>query len=47
MLCLKSFGSARTIIAGIKTMHMIMKGQMDCPGGQTMSASNQFYSLAA
>jgi transposase-like protein len=43
----KSFWSARILIAGIETMHMIKKGQMNCPGGQTMSAANQFYSLAA
>ncbi len=47
MLGFKSFWSARIIIAGIETMHMIKKGQMHCPGGQTMSAANQFYSLAA
>jgi hypothetical protein len=43
----KSFWSARIIIAGIETMHMIRKWQMDCPEGKTMSAANQFYSLAA
>ena len=43
----KSFSSARIIIAGIETMHMIRTGQMDCPDGKTMSAVNQFYSLAA
>ena len=42
----KSFWSARIIIAGIETMHMIRKEQMDCPEGKTMSAANQFYSLA-
>ena len=47
MLGFESFWSARILIAGIETMHMIKKGQMDCPGGQTMSAANQFYSLAA
>ena len=46
ILGFKSFWSARTIIAGIETMHMIRKGQMDCPAGKTMSAANQFYSLA-
>ena len=45
MLGFKSFWSARITIAGIETMHMIKKGQMACPGGQTMSAANQFYSL--
>ena len=47
MLGFKSFWSARIVIAGIETMHMIRKGQMDCPEGKTMSAANQFYSLAA
>ena len=45
MLGFKSFWSAR-MIAGIETMHMIRKGQMDCPGGQTTFAAQQFYSLA-
>ena len=31
MLGFKSFWSARIIIAGIETTHMIRKGQMDCP----------------
>ena len=47
MLGFKSFWSARIIIAGIETMHMIKKGQMNCPDGQTMSTANQFYGLAA
>ncbi len=47
MLGFKSFWSARIVIADIEVMHMIRKGQLDCPGGQTMSAANQFYSLAA
>ena len=47
MLGFKSFWSARILIAGIETMHMIKKGQMDCPRGSTMSAAQQFYSLAA
>ena len=47
MLGFKSFWSACIIIAGIETMHMIKKGQMKCPSGQTMSAANQFYSLTA
>ena len=42
MLGFKSFWSARILIAGIETMHMIRKGQMDCPAGQTMSAAQQF-----
>lgn len=46
MLGFKSFWSARRLIAGIETIHMIHKGQLDCPDGQTMSAADQFYSLA-
>jgi putative transposase len=46
MLGFKSFWSARIIIAGIETMHMIRKGQLDCPAGSTLSAADQFYSLA-
>ena len=47
MLGFNSFWSAGTIIAGIESMHMIRKGQLDWPSGQSESASNQFYSLAA
>tara|TARA_B110000503_G_scaffold112201_1_gene168107 strand:- start:289 stop:504 length:216 start_codon:yes stop_codon:yes gene_type:complete len=43
----KSFWRARIIIVGIESMHMIRKGQLDGTDGQTMSAANQFYSLAA
>ena len=46
MLGFKSFWSARIIISGIETMHMIKKGQMDRPDGTAMSAAQQFYSLA-
>ena len=46
MLGLKSFLTARIIIAGIETMHMLRKGQMDCPAGSTASAADQFYGLA-
>ena len=46
MLGFKSFWSARIIIGGIETMHMIRKGQMRCPAGSTASAANQFYRLA-
>ena len=38
MFGFKSFWSARIIIAGIETTHMIRKGQMDCTVGQAMSA---------
>ena len=33
MMGFKSFRCARATIAGIKTMHMIRKGQKACPGG--------------
>ena len=46
MLGFKTFRCARALIAGIETMHMIRKGQLDCPEGQASSAANQFYSLA-
>ena len=46
MLGFKSFWSARKLLAGIETMHMIKKGQLHCPDGQVMSAADQFYSLA-
>ena len=46
MLGFKSFRCARIIIAGIETMHMIKKGQLDYPKGQAPSAAHQFYSLA-
>jgi transposase-like protein len=46
MLGFKSFWSARILIAGIETMHMIRKGQLNCPAGSTASAADQFYGLA-
>ncbi|MBT2304460.1 IS6 family transposase [Variovorax paradoxus] len=46
MLGFKSFRSARALIAGIETMHMIRKGQMYCRKSQAASAAAQFYSLA-
>ena len=46
MLGFKTFHCARIIIAGIETMHMIRKGQLDDIKDQTSSAANQFYSLA-
>lgn len=47
MLGFNSFWSARLLIGGIETMHMIRKGQMHRPAGSTVSAADQFYSLAA
>jgi len=46
MLGFKSFRCARALIAGIETMHMIKKGQLDGPHGQASSAAAKFYSLA-
>ena len=46
MLGFKSFWSARIVIAGIETMHMTRKGQLNCPAGSTASAADQFYGLA-
>ena len=42
----KAFRCARFILAGVEVMHMIKKGQLDCPKAQASSAANQFYSLA-
>jgi transposase-like protein len=47
MMGFKSFGSARRIIAGIETMHMIKKRQLCCRKGFAFSAADRFYSLAA
>ena len=46
MLGVKLFRCAHILIAGIETMHMIRKGQLDCPQGQASSAASQFYRLA-
>jgi hypothetical protein len=46
MLGFKDFDCARRLIAGIETMHMVKKGQLDCPEGQALPAADQFYSLA-
>jgi transposase-like protein len=46
MLGFKQFHCAAKLIAGIETMHMIKKGQLQCPKGQIASAADQFYSLA-
>ena len=46
MLGFKNFRCARALIAGIETMHMIKKNQLDGLKDRTSSAANQFYSLA-
>ena len=47
MLGFKSFRCARIILGGIEIMHMICKGQMRSDDVGTLSAAQQFYSLAA
>jgi transposase-like protein len=46
MMGFKSFWSAASILAGIETMHMIRKGQLDCPKTESSSPASPFYSLA-
>ena len=46
MMGFTSFYCARIILAGIETMHMIKKGQLDCPKARASSAAEHFYSLA-
>ena len=46
MLGFKVFRCARILIAGIETMHMIKKGQLECHDGEALSAADQCYSLA-
>lgn len=46
ILGFKEFYCGRRIMAGIEAMHMIKKGQLNCPKGQVTSAAQQFYSLA-
>ena len=46
VLGFKNFRCARALIAGIETMHMIKKGQLDAIEDQVSSAADQFYSLA-
>ena len=46
MMGFKSFWSAASILAGIETMQVIRKGQLDCPKAETSSPASQFYSLA-
>jgi putative transposase len=46
MMGFKDFHCAVKLIAGIETMHMIKKGQLDGPKGRVRSAAEQFYSLA-
>jgi hypothetical protein len=46
MLGLKNFRCARAIIAGIETMHMIKKNQLDRLKDRAPSAAQQFYSRA-
>ena len=47
MLGLKTFQTARAVLAGIELMHMIRKGQLSAEKGKDLSFSEQFYALAA
>ena len=47
MLGFKSFRCASILFAGIETMHMIKKGQLDRPKAQASTAASQLYSLAS
>jgi transposase-like protein len=46
ILGFKMFRCARILIAGIETMHMIRKGQLDCHDGEVLCDADQFNSLA-
>ncbi|MFZ6691778.1 IS6 family transposase [Undibacterium sp. SXout20W] len=46
MLGFKKFHCVTKLIAGIETMHMVKKGQLNCPDGQVASAADQSYSFA-
>ena len=46
MLGFKSMRCAQTLLAGIETLHMTRKGQLDSPKGQVVGAAKQFYSMA-
>jgi putative transposase len=46
MLGFKNFRCARALIAGIETMHMIKKGQLNGVKDRFSSAAARFYSLA-
>lgn len=47
MLGFQSFRCAHILLAGIETMHMVKKGQLDCPDGKVANAADQFNSVAA
>jgi hypothetical protein len=43
----KSFKAAQATLASVELMHMIRKGQLASGAEQTLTAAEQFYSLAA
>lgn len=45
MVEFKTTRSARILIAGIETVHVIRKGQLACPEEKALCAARQFYSL--
>lgn len=42
----QTFWCSRILLAGIETMHMIKKGQLDCSDAQVAAPADQFYALA-
>ena len=46
MLGFETFDSARKLLAGIETMHLINKRQLGCHQGLVVSDADRFYSLA-
>jgi putative transposase len=47
ILNFKSFRAAGSVLAGIKLIHMIRKGQFAIEGAAAMSFADQFSTLAA
>jgi hypothetical protein len=43
----KSSRRAQTILAGIEIIHMLRKGQLQHPHGNSLSPAEQFYLLVA
>jgi transposase-like protein len=42
----KSFCGAQKLIAGVETMQMVKKRQLNCSDEHLVSAADQFYSLS-
>ena len=46
ILSLKFHCLAKKLMAGVETMHLLMKGQLHCPTGRPAVEADQFYSVA-